>query len=361
MSSRPRRLHRTARRVRPRPSSSACNSASLCQKPCGAVFRFVGLLVLFLTACSEPEQTQQPEALRIGVPNQATSALVHLALERGYFAKRGLQVDPVFFDSGKLALAEGLLAGRVDYALSAEIPFLWQLRHEDDLRVLASVYSSDNANRIVGRRDRGIATLSDLRGKVIGTQKDSAVHYFLYCVLRAQGYTEADVTTSFLAARDLPSALAEGRIDAFSAREPYVSEALDRLGDAAVVFSLPGAYLQSELLVGRLSELAGKPQVARRLLQALIDAEDDGRKHADEMVDIVARHLGADPRRIARVLDDGFNAVLLDQSLLPLMEAELQWMAGSVPGNGDEVTDILRYIATEPLQAVNPQRVLIVQ
>lgn len=45
--------------------------------------------------------------------------------------------------------------------------------------------------------------------------------------------------------------LANGEIDAFSHREPFISEAKKRLGDNAIVFEIPGAYTKTFNLVVR--------------------------------------------------------------------------------------------------------------
>lgn len=95
----------------------------------------------------------------------------------------------------------------------------------------------------MARRDRGIEEAADLRGKHIATQRGSAVHFFLHLCLVSHGLTEEDVTLSFMKGEELPAALAEGRIDAFSMREPYVSEASSLLGERVVIFGHKSIYL----------------------------------------------------------------------------------------------------------------------
>ena len=50
-------------------------------------------------------------------------------------------------------------------------------------------------------------------------------------------------------AEELTPSLVQGRIDAFSMREPYIGNAKKLLGDNAIVFSERGIYMSSELAI----------------------------------------------------------------------------------------------------------------
>jgi len=83
----------------------------------------------------------------------------------------------------------------------------------------------------------------------VATQRASAVHYFLHLFLLRHGMSEDDVDLSFMKAEELPGALSEGTIDAFSMREPFIGEAKRLMGEQAVVFSEPALYVKTFNLV----------------------------------------------------------------------------------------------------------------
>ena len=76
----------------------------------------------------------------------------------------------------------------------------------------------------------------------IATQRLSAVHYFLHLFLLKHDIEDAEL--EFLKAEELPQALADGKIDAFSMREPFISEAHGLVGNNGIVFRESGTYLK---------------------------------------------------------------------------------------------------------------------
>jgi sulfonate transport system substrate-binding protein len=183
------------------------------------------LLLAVLTGCGReaPSTEGARQAITLALPNHPTSALVLVALDRGLFAGQGLDVQVDHYPSGKRALEEGLLAGRADMAVATDTPLALAALKHPELRVLASVMSTDSVSRIVVRRDLGIETPADLRGKPMATQSASAVHFFLHQFLLEQGMSDQDVKLEFLKIEELPDALASGRVAAISTREPYIS------------------------------------------------------------------------------------------------------------------------------------------
>lgn len=214
-----------------------------------------------------------PLEVRLGVSLQPDAALLMLAEDLGYLEAEGLKVATEQFPSGARVIEDGLRAGRIDVVAVSETPVAGAALEGVEVRVVAQLASADNVNRIVARRDRGITSLADLAGKRLATQRNSAVHYFLDRALRQQGLEGKALEVQFLKAEDLPAALAEGRIDAFSMREPYVSRAVALLGDNAVVLAAPGLLRQFGLLVASAPWLEAHEEEAVRLLRAVARAE----------------------------------------------------------------------------------------
>ncbi len=176
------------------------------------------------------EPARKRETVTIGLAREALNALMLIAVEQGLFAQEGLEVTIIdTYPSGKRAL-RGLLAGEVDVTTTSEVPLVFQSFTRQDFRVVATIGSSENEPKIIARKDQGISSPKDLRGKRIATQKASAVHFFLHMLLVKYGLSTQDVHLSYKKSEELPQALYKGEIDAFSIREPFISQEKSLLG-----------------------------------------------------------------------------------------------------------------------------------
>lgn len=332
----------------------------------GVLIVLPGLAGLGLSGCGrapEPAPVAPPTArigLAFALPLHPTSALAFVALERGLFEKQGLAVRVSKFPSGKRALEEGLFAGAADVAIASDPPVAIGAVGHPELRVVASILAADSDNRVVARRDLGVAKPADLRGKAVATQSASAVHFFLHQFLLEHGLGDADVQMRFVKIEELPGALESGRVAAIGAREPYISQAMKALGERAIVFGARGIYEQTELLVTSEKYLREHPEVIRAMLAALLEAETWADGHPEEARAITARHLGVAAEDLAGALPGYALQVALRQSLLVLLEDEARWALGAGLVSG-RPPDFLRVLAPEPLLQLAPQRVSLIR
>ena len=296
---------------------------------------------------------QAREPVTFGLARESLAALAMVARDRGYFADAGLDVTIKEYKSGQLALA-GFLAGEAAIATTADIPIAFESLLRQDFGIIATIGSSDNEPRIIARKDLGVTEPADLRGKRIATQRASAVHFFLHMFLLQNGMTADDVSVSFLKPDELGPALADGRIDAFSMREPYISQALKTLGERAVVFSKPGLYRKTFNVVAANDLLKTRPQVARQVLDAMLRAELYALTAPQEAMAIVAKGLGAAPAEVAALWADASLKVSLDQSLLISLEDEAQWILSNKFSHVDQAPSYLSLLHLDSLKAVDP-------
>lgn len=301
------------------------------------------------------------EALRLGVPLQASSALVIIADDRGLFAKEGVTVTTREYVSGKQALAQGLFTGAEDAVTASDVPVMLGSFERSDFAVVASIYATNDVNRVVARRDAGIVAPTDLKGKRIATQRGSAVHFFLDLFLLHHNMTEVDIDLSFRAAQDLPTALARSEIDAFSMRDPFVSEAQALLGEKAVIMAAPGIYDQSDLIVFTRNYLKRRPSAVTAFLRAVIRAQAFAENNARTAAEIVARRLGAPVTAIAKVLARARMRVLLDQALLLRLEDQANWALRAGLVRATVAPDFLDFLHLDALITAAPDRVTVIR
>lgn len=300
------------------------------------------------------------EQITIGVDQSLLSALIMVAEDQGFFSKEGVDVMVKYYASGKLAL-NGMFSGEVDLATPAETPIVFSSFERMDFSILATTGSSDNEAKIVARKDSGIQKPGNLQGKRIATQEGSAVHFFLHSFLIKHGLSEKEIKLSFKHPDELVPALANGEIDAFSMREPYVSRAKTLLRNNIVVFEEPGLYLKTYNLVAFHTFIKDRLQAVKSALQALIKSEEFIKKYPKRAQKIVSNKTGVKESEVASLWPDLRFEVSLEQSLLSSLENEARWAIRNKLTDRTKVPNYLSFIYLDALKAVKPKGVTIIR
>ncbi|MAE64754.1 MAG: hypothetical protein CMJ18_10850 [Phycisphaeraceae bacterium] len=329
-------------------------------------FRSSAFFVATLTAlvlaagCGSEAAVPSPQSeIRFGLALQPSSALAIIAIEQDFFRDEGIVPEVETYVSGKRALG-GLLDGNADVVTCAQAPLVFALFERHDLQVICSVGSATDVDRVVARRDAGIEQPADLRGKRIATQRASAVHFFLHLFLARNGIPERDVRLSYFDAERLADALVAGEIDAFSMREPYVSQARSMLADNVVVFSEPGLFTRSDLVVVRGELVRERPEIVVRMIRALLRAERFARAQSDEALKMVSGSLGVSESSMDLSWSRLRRHVGLEQSLLTSMEDQARWAIDSGLVVAHDVPNYLDMFYLEGLNRVRPDAMTII-
>ncbi|NWF35404.1 ABC transporter substrate-binding protein [Mariprofundus sp. KV] len=312
---------------------------------------------LLLQGCTEKTEPLSIDKLRLGLPLQPSSSLVLVATEKGYFKQSGLDVELSSYPSGKRALLEGLLPGKVDIALATEVPIAAAALRGEKFNIVASTFSASNVNRLIARKDAGIENAADIAGKRIATQKDSAVHYFLHLFLLEQNLSESDIQLSFAKAEALPPALEWGTIDAFSMREPYISQAAQRLPNNHLIFAAPGIYKQFDIVVVRPELQQQQPQIVEKFVRALQMAEQFVQQQPKQAQAIVADKLGIEVASVAAAWPQYSFRLGMDQTLLLLLEDISRWMRAGE--EGQQTPNFLGMMVFDGLEKIKPNAITV--
>lgn len=321
----------------------------------------LGIGGYFWLSQEQPEKYTGPvEKVKLGLAQKPTTVLFFIAENQSYFKDVGLDVEIKDYRSGKRALIEGLFAREVDIINTAGVPVVINSFERNDFSIFATATTADSWQRIIARKDSGIVNPSDLQGKKVATQKSSAVHFFLHLFLINNGLSESDIELSFKKAEKLPAALASGEIDAFSMREPFISEAANLLGDNAIIFSEEGIFLHTDNAVSLNSFIEKNPSIIKKILRALIKAEEFVKNNNEQAKKIVTERIGADPLQIEAIWEVLSFDISLKQSLLLTLEDEARWAIETGITDKTEVPNYLDYIYFDALNEVKPETISIV-
>lgn len=312
------------------------------------------LSLLRLATGRGPADEEHWDSLTVAVPMQLPSALLFLALEADGFRAHHLLVRPLPAVSGARALTE-LLQGRVDVTTVGDVPLALAAFERDDLRVLATISTGETDSVLAARTDRGLAGPANLVGRRIGTQRNSALHFFLHLFLVKHGIPQEEVEVVFLRAEELVPALLRGDVDACSLREPFISQARQAGGAQVQFWPEPDMQLRTELLVTLERVTREKPHALSRLLAGLVDAQHLARERPDQLVRAAARLTETPPDQTRELLAGLDLRVQLDQTLIVTLEDEARWTAGAAPAR--PLPNYARLICPEPLRSVAPDAV----
>lgn len=332
-----------------------------------AISVIASVFIIIFTGCdnrenkAEVKELNKSEKIRLGLAMQPSSGLAIIALENGYFKKNGLDIKILEFPSGKRALNDGLFKGKVDIATSSDVPIAISMLKGLKFNVAAITFKADNINRIIARKDAGIYKPTDLVGKRIATQKSSAVHFFLHLFIGEYGIDYKDVEISYMKAEKLPSALASGEIDAFSMREPYITQAKKLLGDNYIIFSEPGLYSQVDAIVVDKNIIQNSPNTVNNFIRALIEAEKFTTTNTQKAIAIIAKKLRVSHESIAKLWPEVKLTINLGQSYVILMEDIARWAILEKLTKEKHVPNSLEYIYFKGLDNIKPESITIVR
>jgi sulfonate transport system substrate-binding protein len=191
----------------------------------------LGALAGLMLASSSPSiATAQEKVVRMG--NQKVGAFA-LLKARGILEERlkplGYTVTWKEFPGGP-QLLEGVKAGAVDFAHSGEAPPIFAQAAGAPLLYIGHEPAAPKGEAIIVPKDSPIKTVADLKGKKIGLNKGSNVHYLLVRALEKAGLKYTDVEVVFLPPTEGRAAFEKGAIDAWVIWEPYRAAAEMSLG-----------------------------------------------------------------------------------------------------------------------------------
>jgi len=292
------------------------------------------------------------------VPTEA-AALVFIAEDRGFFADNGVKLVLKPYSTGAETL-QALANGEVDIAGTAEFSFIVRAFAGEKLSIYAIVDRFQN-NYLIGRKDRGIETAADLKGKRIGLPRGSIVEFYLGRFLQMNGLSMRDVTLVGTTPTSSAEALATGIVDGIVLWNPFAYQMRQQMADKATFLPLQGNQPSFAVAVARNDWLVDHKAVINRSLEATAQAEQYLISHPQEAKAILQKRMNVDSAFVEAVWPENQYSLSLHQSLIVALEDEARWMIANQITNEKRVPDFMDYIYIEGLRQVRPAAVNIVR
>ena len=165
-------------------------------------------------------------------------------------------------------MLEALNAGAIDIAQTGEAPPIFAQAASDRLVYVAHEPPAPHGEAILVPKDSPIQSLADLKGKTVGLNKGSNVHFLLVKALESAGIGYDEITTAFLPPADARAAFASGAIDAWAIWDPFQASAEQTLG-ARVLTDAEGLAPNYQFYLGERSFVAANPEVVAALIATI--------------------------------------------------------------------------------------------
>ena len=209
------------------------------------------------------------DRIRIGWQPSLTYGM-YAIMSEGLAKKEGLSVEYIKFTAGPAMLA-ALSSGDIDIASFTVVPGMYALAQGVDIKFFLITEDFDTGEALVARRESGIRSMRDQRGKRIGMTFGSMAHWGFLRSLQAAGIRPQEVTALDMAPGVLVAAFVRGDIDGAWAWEPWVVKLEQEKGVTAASFKDLGLPALNGMVV-RGAFLKERPEAIQRFLRVWDEA-----------------------------------------------------------------------------------------
>jgi NitT/TauT family transport system substrate-binding protein len=318
------------------------------------------IAILIAGSCSPRDDASPMESISFGTVLLEPSLPLFVAEDQGLFVQNGLNVTFKIYDVG-LNAARGLVNDEVDMASPvAEYVMIGRIFDDKKIQAIASLDEVDYA-LVIGRKDRGIEQISDLKGKKIGVVRGTILEFQLGRFLELNGLKPADVTLVHGTLPQSASAIVDGDLDAVMSIPPFTTNIQKQLDVNAALWSAQNIQPFYGLVLAKNEWIQQHPRAVERFLMAMKQAEEFITHHPDQAEEILRKKLNFNDEEIARVWAQNQFSLMLDQSLLLAMEDEARWMIENKLTGKTTIPNFLDYLYLDGLLTVKPEAVNIIR
>ena len=308
---------------------------------------------------NKQEGSRKNEKIVVAVTPWPASAALYVAQEKGYFKDEGIDVALQPYISGHLGLA-AVVSGKADLATAGETPVARAAIEAKPIAVIATLCEINKAVLIVARKDRGISSPDDLKGKKVGVVPGTTADFFLHIFLTTNYIKPAEVQIIKLETDQVIDALVRGDVDAVSTWSPHTIVAREKLGDKAVIFDDPSIYKMTWNLTSTKDFAESHQDGIQKVLRAIIRANAFIGERPGETRAVTSRNIGTDSPLFDREWEDYMFTAALDKSLLLNLEDQARWMNRRESSSLRKPPNFMNFIHTKGLKAVQPTAVDII-
>ncbi len=323
---------------------------------------FAAVICPLLLACDSTDKkpSAPPEKITIAYSATPDAGLAEVAQMKGYYLQEGLDAVAKKYPLGKFAL-QSVLDGTADFATVAETPFALAVMNGQKLSIIATIQTSKGNHVLIADKDKGILSPEDLIGKKIAATLGTSGEYFLDAFLVSRGISRKGITIVDLKPDESRDKLISGAVDAILALPSVVVQVQGKMGDRAIIFDDKDIFTQFFIIAAKQDFIQKNPDKVRKLLRALVRAEEFIKQKPAEAQKIVAEFIGQDEASLGKIWAVNDFNVTLSQSMLLALEDLSRWAIRNRHTKARAVPDYLSIIYFDGLKSVKPEAVRILR
>lgn len=258
---------------------------------------------------SKKDTPKEKTKVSLGMLRLTSSAPLFIAMDKGFFAEEGIEIEPQWFDAAH-PIAVSTASSKVDVGATGITASLYNMAaNGQKLGIVADKgreqkgYSSSALLVTTDNYNAGVKSLKDLKGKRIGiTQKGSTFHYMLGRMLETQGMSLNDVEIVPLSKLSaVMAALESKQIDGCILNEPNITK-VQKAGYGQLVVQVGDVIPYQTSAIFYSPDFMKNKDAAVRFMRAYNKAcnyyyeaavEKKDAKKLEEVVNIVAKYVKA--------------------------------------------------------------------
>lgn len=320
----------------------------------------IGIVFWIVRSRIIPKYNGPVETVRVSVSNAGVdlSTLIWIADSEGYFKDNGLNVELTREINGVIA-QEKVATGAADIATDSDFGFVGDSFTLSNLRIIASIGQVMDID-VVSRKDSGINSPSDLKGKKIGVTRGLAPLYFLSQFLTVNNILLSQVTIINTPVADLQSAIVTGSVDAIAINDPTVYNVMTALGSNGIDWPAQDGQYFSWLLLTNYQFTKTNPDTIKRFLTSIVMAEKFTKENPDKSKQIMENKFSLDPKYFDQNWPKHNFIVSLDQSLIIVFQNEARWVIANKITNKTVIPNYSNFIYFDALTQADPDKVTVI-
>lgn len=314
---------------------------------------FLSIIAGALTGCGiKNGSTAQAAQLNtdrvIRIADQANYFTAKIALEKGFLNEEfgdDYTFELSLFENGP-AINEALTAGKIDIASYGDNPAIQGYAGGVDVKIISTLWLSDNAYALIAGPNSGIETLDDLKGKKIGYAAATTTHQLILKILDRQGISTSEVTLVNIKRVEGNAAVASGELDANIAEQPF-DAVLEQTG-GKIITTNKDYNVQPVFILANGEFARNNPDTLARILKAYDKANKWAAENQEEAAKIVSDINGNDVEGVKTYYNTRQWTIGWDESLTAGLNESIQFSYDN--GNIPEVFDAEDLVDTSFLE-----------
>ena len=218
-------------------------------------------------------------------------------------------------------IKDAVISGKLDIAATNWISAIKAAEKGEDIKVIAGM--SNGGSALVVKKDSGIESIEDLKGKTIGYFPESIEYVKLANELKEKGIDiKKDVKFKEMDFESMTKELSGGNIDAFCGEEPYVSIALEDGFGKVIDYKSDEIVPLNTAIIATEENIKDNPEKMRELMDKHVKSTNHLMMSKEDRINKAAE-FGIDKKYLEKSIDN----IELSTDISPEMIEEVKKLA----------------------------------